>query len=452
MIPGPHTLRRICKLTRRFVEPHKHLRQIHRFESDRKAHEDAKPRVRRTGSALEPMEIIVGDVHHLDVLIRREDGSVATPKMIGWLDMGTRRVFANFVLCLLNQNTGRSEGIRNEHVIASFISMTQDPGWGMPRTLYLDNGSEYNFADFIDDALKLVSNHRLRLEQTVRSQPYNAPAKAIEGTFGLLERAYFSQIPGWIGGNRMITKTANVGRAPEPCTGDMSELERVLRAYLTLYESQSQRGELNGRSPAEVFAQAVKAGWRRTDVDPHALRVAFSEERTRKVRQGSIEVRGRCWTCPELHAYLGEWVTVLIPKYDDWSVLPVRDDQGRLLGYAEPDLAYHPLDSAGARESRRRSTRQEKSIRAAARETPRRDLVGEAIALAEGTAPPPVPESNGVITLNSDAATMGRAIAEKPQQREARRQSELEAEQCEALERSERSLEAARRAAQRKSG
>ena len=451
--PGSRKLRRICQLPRRFVQPHAYLRKVHRFEHDRKAHEDAKPRIRRTRAELQPMELVVGDVHHLDIYVRHEDGRLATPKMIGWFDFGTMRLFASFILCPISAKTNRSEGVRNEHVIASFIAMTQNAEWGLPRHLYLDNGSEYNFAPFIDDALKLAAEEGLsRVSPIIRAKPYNAPAKAIEGVFGLLERNYFSQVPGWIGGDRMQKKTANVGQAPAPFTDTMAALENVLRAYLTVYETQPQGGDLKGRSPRETLAQAIAAGWRRTDIDPFALRVAFSAEEARDVRQGAIMVAGQRWTCPELQSYLGDRVTVLVPKYEDWSSLPLKDDRGRWLGNAVPDLAYHPLDPAGARDTERRSRLYEKSIRAQGRSVPRCDLVGEAIASAALAPALPIPPSAGVVKLTPGAAAMGRAIAETPRQRRSRERAALEREQQVDLERSERSLEAARRAAGRKAG
>jgi hypothetical protein len=47
----------------------------------------------------------------------------------------------------------------------------------------------------------------------VRAKPYNARAKPIEGIFGVLETHHFAKLPGWVGGNRMKSKTANIGRA-----------------------------------------------------------------------------------------------------------------------------------------------------------------------------------------------------------------------------------------------
>jgi hypothetical protein len=456
--PDARRLRRICELPRRFVEPHKHLRQVHRYERDRKAHEDARPRIRRTRAGLVPMELVSGDVHHLDIYVRREDGRLATPKMLGWCDEATNRIYATFVLCNVNPDTGRSEGVRNEHVIASFISMTQHPEWGMPRALYLDNGAEYNFAPFIDDAMKLIADDGLRrvydrASQVVHAKPYNAAGKGgIEGAFGNFERHYISQLPEWIAGDRMRAKTANVGRPPAPYPDAAHLLDEVLPALLALHETQPQRGTLTGRSPREAFARAVAKGWRRIDVDAMALRVAFSTEESRVVRQGSITVNGQWWTCPELQAYLGDRVTVLLPKYEDWGALPIKDDRGRWLGMAVPDRAFHPLDPEGAREAKRRSRRHEANVVEIGRRVQRRDLVGEAIASAASAPPAPPVESGGIVTLNADAAAMGRAIGETPRERLEREQGDWDREQQDILERQQRRLEALRRAESRKAG
>jgi hypothetical protein len=434
--PGYRELRRLCRVPRSFVEPHRALRKVDRFERDRKAHEDAKPRIRRTRDGLAPMELVVGDVHHLDIYVRREDGRLATPKMVAWLDMATMRVFADVFLPEINLATNRSRSMTNAHVIASFIRMTQNPSWGMPRRLYLDNGSEYNWADFIDGALRLSADDGLAsIERTaspiVRARPYNAPAKIIEGVFGLLERNYFSEIPGFIGGDRMASKTANVGEAPEPFPGTLDELRAVIAGYLITYETQGQRGGLAGRSPRELYQRAVDDGWSRVAVDPSALRVAFSTEEERHVVQGTISVAGKLWTCDGLQTYLGDRVTVLIPKYEDWSFLPVKDDRGGTLGHAYPDRAYHPLDAEGAREAARRSRRFNKAITEAGRVVPRRNLVGDAMASASLALPSPDAPIGGSVSLADGHAAIGQALQETPEERRRRRQDKINRDQAE---------------------
>lgn len=178
------------QVSRRFINPEREeVSPLALFEGDRKTYEDTKPRILRTIEGLEPMEIVVGDVHHIDILMRRPDGTEAWPKAIAWLDFATRRVWLDVVL------PDKGKSISNADVIMSFIRMVT--ACGMPSALYLDNGSEYRWAEFIDDALKLVSINNERSSQIIRAKTRNAPAKPIENTFNILERTYFRHIPGW---------------------------------------------------------------------------------------------------------------------------------------------------------------------------------------------------------------------------------------------------------------
>ncbi len=81
--------------------------------------------------------------------------------------------------------------------------MVSHPEWGLPGTLYLDNGGEYNWSKFIDDAMQLGDmtvlqsiDKNARLSSIVKAMPYNAAAKPIEGLFGSLEQGVLSSIPG----------------------------------------------------------------------------------------------------------------------------------------------------------------------------------------------------------------------------------------------------------------
>jgi hypothetical protein len=91
-------------------------------------------------------------VKHLDVIVRRDDGSTAWPKIVAFMDAGTGRVFVYPVLL------ERGEGVRQEHVVEAFLSMVADPAWGFPQGLYLDNGSEFGALAKIDGALQLLEN------------------------------------------------------------------------------------------------------------------------------------------------------------------------------------------------------------------------------------------------------------------------------------------------------
>ena len=262
----------LCAVPRRFAEQHRNYAIIALKNNDAKAFFDtALPRTRRTREGMVPMELVVGDVHKLDIYLRRVDGSLYTPYLIAWSDVATNRIRWTVVF------PEKGRGIRQEDVIKSFIEMVQDPEWGMPQALYLDNGSEYFKMNFINDAMRLtactqdkdfrvgftsddpeISNlveeaKSARRKAVVNAQPYNAPAKPIEGLFAVLEGGPFAMVPGWIGGNRMKAKTKNVGHEPHVYPGQPSDLVNALTACSDFYHTKDQTGSLNGLMNPLIF-------------------------------------------------------------------------------------------------------------------------------------------------------------------------------------------------------
>lgn len=381
--PGEAELAACCEVPQPFLDRERHYRNVYRFNTDRKAHEDVhRARVRRSRDGLMPMDLVVADIHPIDIYCTREDRSLATPRGIAWLDLATNRVFMDVVLL------DKGEGITNAHVIGSFVRMVQE--WGCPRALYYDNGSEYNWMAFVGDALKLIDQQahtyigRIepwaeRSSNIVQSLPYNAPAKPIEGIFKVLEQGYFRHIPGWVGGDRMRKKSANVGGAPEPFPGSFAQLRGVIQAQLASYHAMpsDKRSSLKGQSPNAALAKAIEAGWGMTAVDPDALRLAFSRPERRKLHQGAIRYANRHWTSDALLTYQGDHVTLLVPQYEEHSRLAVRDDRDRFLCFVEPDMPFGFLDSRGAQESARRERLQRQALRDLDRSAPDLNLLDE---------------------------------------------------------------------------
>lgn len=414
------------EVPRKFIEAERVFRKVATFNKDRKKHEDERPRIRRTREGLAPMQVVVGDVHHLDIVMRRPDGSEAWPKAIAWLDMATNRVWMDVQLL------GKGEGIRNADVIASFVRMATV--WGMPRTLYLDNGSEYRWSEFIDDAMKLVDridgNGDDRHSRIVRAKPYNAAAKAIEGIFGVLEYSYFRSLDGWAGGDRTNKKTANVGKPTEPFGGTIEDLRAALAGFLRLYETSKQSGALANRSPRQVYDAALADGWQRVAIDPRQLRSVFATSETRRVRQGSIELGGQHWTCPELETYLGDRVTVRVPKFETPSVLPLLDDAGKVFAFATPQPRYGILDKTGAQESGRMARAHRAAIRDLDNAAPTIRAADEVARVAAALLPSPDAEVLGTIRISDEAADIAAGTAPGAiQSRELQRILKAEAEQ-----------------------
>ena len=439
---GGGDLRSVCRMPRTFLEPERVYARVHQYRTDRKSYMDhAAPRGLRTRAGLMPMDIVVGDIHPVDILVRRDDGSTATFRAIAWLDLATNRVFVDLVLL------EKGEGIRNAHVIASFKRMVA--AWGAPRALYLDNGSEYNWAPFIDDALRLIdraSGQRLireiggheRLSQIIKALPYNPSGKPIEGIFAILEQNHLSAIDGWIGGDRMRKKTANVGQEPEPFAGSAAECAALVHSMIDFYHNVPQRGALNGRSPYGALADAIASGWSMTAVDDDTFAVAFSELTTRTVKQGRIQHGGRFWTCPELDVCQTDKVLVRVPKYEDWTRLPLFAESGELLGFAELQTAYGFRDQVGARDAHRRRKAHKAAVIALDRSAPNVDRVAARQRFVSLMPPAPVAPSGATVGASEEAKRIADDRRETPKQRADRRQQEIDDEQRESLRLDER--------------
>ena len=212
----------LCDIPDNLIKAEQVARKAGQFQRDRKAFQDDLPGILRGIDGIAPCDIVYGDVHSVDIILEKIEGYQRHAKFIAWFDAGTQRAWLDVVLL------EEGKGVTNAHVIESFLRMASE--WGMPGSLYLDNGTEYNWAEFVDDAMKLMGPSKLlfnRDDRVINAKPYNARAKEIEGFFGRFERHYLVTIPGWVGGDRMKSKTSNVGKAPTPFPGDFDQFNTL---------------------------------------------------------------------------------------------------------------------------------------------------------------------------------------------------------------------------------
>lgn len=337
---------RICEVPKSLVSAEMHYRKVHRHSKDRKASEDDAPRIKRTIKGMRPMDVVVMDVHPIDIRVTRADGTTATPKLLGFLDVATQRVWCELIFF------DARGGVRNVDLIDAFLRMAEHPAFGLPKQLYCDNGKEYGFADFLDDALKLVSGSISDRSRVTRALPYNAAAKPIEQWFGRFEQLYLAHLPGWIGGDRMNSRQEAVGKVVAPFEGGFDAFKGAFFGMLRAYEAFPQKhGQLGGKSPQQAFAAHVNDGWQATVIDPENLLTVFTRPEARSVRAHAIDVAGRTWTGDALNTYFGDKVIVRMPIYHGFNALQVEDPQGNILGVVWPqeELAFH--DPRGAQRS-----------------------------------------------------------------------------------------------------
>ena len=342
----------VITVSQRKVMQDQYYRMVDIRANDRKRYDDMKPRIRRDNTKFAPMEQIVMDVKPLDCIVRRPDGTTSWPKMIGFMDTGTHRIFRHFVLL------PAGEGIRQEHVADAFLRMVADPEWGFPQQLYRDNGSEFFILDKVRDALALINAPGART--IINAKPYSGASKPIESKFATLDRFVFSQIEGWAGGKRMNKKTQTLGKPPKPYSGSYDEFVQEANDWIEIFEHQPIRsGPFKGQSPQGCFAKHVENGWRPMMVDTLALDAAFCTRVTRRTDRGTIGIDGVRYNHPELPN--SREITIALPWRRDALPLALLPDFGWVM--LSPEMDFLPGDISGAIESSRMQQRSDRATR-----------------------------------------------------------------------------------------
>ena len=334
--------------------------------TDAKRYSDTfEPRITRHRDGLRPMDWLAGDVHHLDLVLERTDGSTCCPSIVAWVDLATNRLWASLHI------PAEREAVRREDVLESFADVAASDQWGIPAHVYLDNGGEYRAMDFAADmlALKAASNRPelanvRRADGVIKSRPYQPQAKVLESFFPHLESRYLSQLPGYIGGDRMNKRTHQVGAAPIAFGTGAEALQRALDVFLAEYHATPQEGHLAGLSPNQKFAECVAAGWESITFDRSESEVAFAQEITRTVDRGVIKWTRRAgqrqrYYSDALTPLSQRRVVVRAPVFgaDVLYVFHRQPDGGRgkFITKAAPEDRFDFLGGAGDAERARRS-------------------------------------------------------------------------------------------------
>lgn len=415
-----------CYLPRPFIEKHRSYGIVAIHDKDHKRFFDKYiPRIRRSRAGLMPMDVVVGDVHPIDICIHRLDGSIAYPRAICWHDVATNRLHATLVLL------EKGEGIKQVDVASSFAAMCQE--WGLPLSLYLDNGSEYSWHEMMvafseisrlaqglrqeftvadlsksADAKELVGEQR----QIIRAKPYNAPAKPIEGLFSVIENTVLRMLPGWTGGDRLRAKTHNVGHAPLPYSGSWEKFHADFETALSFYHNTPQNGTMGGHSPSDVFRAHIDAGWTKTHVEEQVLLLAFAKEDTRKTQRGYVSWNGTEYFDEALLPLTGNTVIVRVAIHDTRYAF-VFDKARQLICAAEVAPVFGFLDTEGAKEQARRSKKVTRYISEKRENSCRLDLVEEMRYAVKAECPMPQAQIGMTVAISDQAMQMREALRAK---------------------------------------
>lgn len=355
-----------CKLlgARRFINGERRFSVVATASRDGKGHYDRhQTSIKRSRAMLKPGDVVFGDVSPSDIPVTRPDGTLGWARLIAWQDAATNMLHITGFL----SNPGSS--VRREHVALAFAKMCEDAPWGMPRRLYLDNGSEYSWIEMIDAWRDLAvfsagafggawGDDALGEEGRVfRSIPFKPRAKSLEGQFSNLLR-FFGWHKSFSGSDRMRKKVATLGKGVTATSLD--DLKEFIGQSLAFYHGVPQGGHLEGMSPAEKMAEFQNLGYVRTVVNSEALALAFSDRSERKVRAGQVEAGGWHYYHPKLHEFDGETVQVRWPRHAPDAAYVFR--KGQLLCVALPAPVFAFADPAGAKHAGRLATEARQAV------------------------------------------------------------------------------------------
>jgi hypothetical protein len=348
-------------VARRFVAAEgQHFRVAGKSLRDGKAlYDENHTPVRRTAQAYLPGDLVFGDISPLDIPCLRPDGSVMYARMISWHDVATNWLWIDLF------PVEKGEGVRREHVAASFARMCESAPFGAPKRLYLDNGSEYKWDDMLDawHQLATLTGQQMAYEisallpeagRLTRSIPFHPRGKRIEGQFGNL-RHWLAWWMGYVGGDRMTKKIVTMGKGVTPSRfEDVAEwLKREIADYHVTPQPRAEH--MAGLSPQQKLEQALAGGWKPTRIERGLLMLAFSERQWRTVTHGRVSWGGRWYRCDELMGVEGKVLCAKPRVYETWAdMLFIFDKQGRRIGEAVPEYLFGILDPAGAKEAGRR--------------------------------------------------------------------------------------------------
>lgn len=197
------------------------------------------PKAQRTKPVL-ANECWFGDHHMFDLFVVDDDGCIVRPWMTAWSDAASG-CFVGWCITTNPNSTTIAETF-----VRAIPRKANSPFWGVPNTLYIDNGKDYRSKRFEGEreAEHVIGHLNERIEQTgllpalgvsvIHAQPYKAWSKIIERLFGTLESCYIRELPGWCGNSpanrpQDLTRAKLERMAAQGKLLTLREFERILR-------------------------------------------------------------------------------------------------------------------------------------------------------------------------------------------------------------------------------
>ena len=330
----------LCEVSPKWIARFSEMKVAHVHRQDHKHYSDKHEYHLKLGLTERPMEVLMGDVHHVDLTIAQAlasdnaalrhagfSAALAGDRkikafLIGWMDGSSGFMWATPVIC------GPGQAITQQDVALSLYQVLTCEYGGMPAEFRIDNGGEFGF--LTESVTRFASMAELGGLNVVKCRPHHPEGKArLEGAFGIIKKSFFSALPGYNGGNPLKPLMKGRGKPVAPYDRGPERLLEDLHLAIAQYNGTAQDGDLQGRSPkAMLEAKIALTSWRAQKIDDADLfDLVFSREARRDVRQGRITIGTRSFTGPVLAEMIGEkQAPFLVPWRDpDGTILHFRD-------------------------------------------------------------------------------------------------------------------------------
>ena len=284
-----------------------------------------------------------GDHTEFDVFCVDEHGRLARPWLTVWYDIASGKPVG---WCLsMNPNS--------ETILEAFARgvavKRNNPVWGAPCHLYIDNGKdyrghrmeggqtvEYDIGE-INSALTDCGLLKLLHIEVHHAQPYHGWVKPVERWFKTLEERYCKELPGYCGGDPR-RRTENFDRQLRAMheRGELLTLDEfaevLMNQILPAYCNEPHSGYA-GESPDQLYAELPKA---RTEVIGwNTLAAIKMESERRKVSPIGIKFDKKLFWHEELRHMTDQWCMIRYNRGDTRSITVCTID-GKFVCEAEP--------------------------------------------------------------------------------------------------------------------
>ncbi len=329
----------LCALTDAWVSRFVEMKAARDFQSDHKHFSDKHEHRILRDLTERPMEVLMGDVHKVDMnikdaiqsgipnLVMSAKEAAKTGRLtirvaiIGWMDGSSHYLWATIVIL------GAGQGVTQQDVAKSLYDVMTCPWGGIPSEFMIDNGSEYKA--LAEAVMRFCAMSEMSGLGVIKSRPYSPEGKGrIEGAFGILEKRFLSALPGYIGGDRMNSPTKSKGKLVDPYPHGPRRLISDIYQAVDQFNGTAQHGNLGGLSPKGMMnAKIEQTGWTAQKPSSELFDLVFSKSIERDIRQGGVEFDNR--------VYQGDVLAKLTGAKQVEFLVPMRDPEGPVICFHE---------------------------------------------------------------------------------------------------------------------